>query len=190
MGGTFDPIHMGHLIAAERARISAKLDNVWFIPTHTPPHKKHAPQASPQHRFEMLCQATVSNPYFHAVDVELKKGGISFSIDTIEYLITNYPQHEWAYIIGADMLAYLPQWHRIDEIFKHLTFIVLVRPGYELKLDHIPASLHSRITVVTMPLIEISSSEIRASLHQDEFNRYSVPESVYRYMKENHLYES
>jgi nicotinate-nucleotide adenylyltransferase len=190
MGGTFDPIHIGHLIAAETARQSVDLDEVWFIPTHIPPHKKQGPSSNPNHRWEMLCQAVASNPYFRPVDIELKKGGISYSIETIQLLKQLHPQNEWTYIIGADMLEYLPKWVRIEELIHLVTFVVLARQGYELKVNQLSPLFQSRIQIINMPLIEISSSHIRTSLKQNRCNSYFLPERVLTYIKENQLYES
>ena len=89
MGGTFDPIHTGHLIAAERARVEAGLDEVWLMPANVPPHKPNAPKATTEQRWEMVCLAAEGNPFFRPMDIEISKGGVSYSIDTIELLARN-----------------------------------------------------------------------------------------------------
>jgi nicotinate-nucleotide adenylyltransferase len=190
MGGTFDPIHTGHLIAAERARVGAALDQVWFMPTHVSPHKPKAPKASTMQRWEMVCRAIEGNPYFLPTDVEIQKGGVSYSIDTIELLNDRHPEVEFVYIIGADMVQYLPNWHRIEEIVHKIRFVGLARPGYELGKDTLPASLHVRLQMVTMPLVDISSSAIREEQQSGGSIRYLVPERVYEYIEVNRLYES
>jgi nicotinate-nucleotide adenylyltransferase len=190
MGGTFDPIHTGHLIAAERARVGAGLDEVWFMPANVPPHKDKATKASAQQRWEMVCRAVEGNPHFKPMDVEIRKGGVSYSIDTVELLCNQHPDIEFSYIIGADMVRYLPQWYRIDDILKLIRFIGLGRPGYELEQEPLPEHIESRLTRVTMPLVEISSSVIRDEREQGGSIRYWVPERVYDYIEVNGLYES
>ncbi|MCY9658520.1 nicotinate-nucleotide adenylyltransferase [Paenibacillus chondroitinus] len=190
MGGTFDPIHTGHLIAAERARVEAGLDEVWLMPANVPPHKSHAPKATTQQRWEMVCLAAEGNPFFRPIDIEINKGGVSYSIDTIEMLRKQYPTTEFAYIIGADMVQYLPQWHRIDDIVRHIRFIGLARPGYELDMAHMSANIRERVTIVPMPLVEISSTAIREERRQERSVRYLVPEVVNGYMEVNRLYEA
>ncbi|OPH58643.1 nicotinate (nicotinamide) nucleotide adenylyltransferase [Paenibacillus ferrarius] len=190
MGGTFDPIHTGHLIAAERARVEAGLDEVWLMPANVPPHKPNAPKASTQQRWEMVCLAAEGNPFFRPIDIEITKGGVSYSIQTIELLVQKYPDTEFAYIIGADMVQYLPQWHRIDDIVRHIRFIGLARPGYELDMDQIPAHIRSRVKLVPMPQVDISSTVIREERQRSGSVRYLVPEAVNRYLEVNRLYES
>jgi nicotinate-nucleotide adenylyltransferase len=190
LGGTFDPIHQGHLLVAELARLEANLDQVWFIPTHIPPHKKQLPRASNEHRWNMIVQAIASNPFFIAIDIELNKPSVSYSIETIETLREQYPTHEFTYVIGADMLAYLPKWYRIEQLMQHVRFLVVSRTGYELTLDHMPPEMWNRITLLSMPEIDISSTHIRACVERKAMNRYALPESVYAYIKEHHLCES
>lgn len=190
MGGTFDPIHAGHLMAGERARVEAGLDEIWFMPANVPPHKKNAPKASTQQRWEMVCRAIEGNPYFRAIDIEIRKGGISYSIDTIELLIRLHPEVQFTYIIGADMVQYLPNWHRIDDIVKLIRFVGLGRPGYPIDLALLPQAVRSQVTLVDMPLVEISSSAIRSERLQGRSIRYWVPDVVNSYIEVNHLYES
>jgi nicotinate-nucleotide adenylyltransferase len=190
MGGTFDPIHTGHLIAAERARVEAGLDEVWLMPANVPPHKPNAPRASSKQRWEMVCLAAEGNPFFRPIDIEINKGGVSYSIDTIELLKSQYPDISFAYIIGADMVQYLPQWHRIDDIVRHIHFIGLGRPGYELDMTQLPELVRNRVKLVPMPLVEISSTAIRALRQKLDPVRYLVPEKVGQFMEENHLYET
>jgi nicotinate-nucleotide adenylyltransferase len=190
MGGTFDPIHTGHLIAAERARVGAGLDEVWFMPANVPPHKEKATKASAGQRWEMVCLAVEGNPHFHPTNIEIQKGGVSYSIDTIELLCNQHPDIEFVYIIGADMVRYLPQWYRIDDILERIRFIGLGRPGFELEQEKLPPHIASRVTMVTMPLVEISSSVIRDERQSGGSIRYWVPERVYDYIEVNRLYES
>jgi nicotinate-nucleotide adenylyltransferase len=190
MGGTFDPIHTGHLIAAERARVGSGLDQVWFMPTNVSPHKSNAPKATVLQRWDMVCRAVEGNAYFHPTDVEIQKGGVSYSIDTIELLCQRHPDLEFAYIIGADMVQYLPKWIRIEDIVRKIRFIGLERPGYELQRDSLPAFIQDRVQMVNMPLVGISSSVIRSERQNGGSIRYLVTEPVYEYIEVNRLYES
>ncbi|RTE08521.1 nicotinate-nucleotide adenylyltransferase [Paenibacillus whitsoniae] len=190
MGGTFDPIHTGHLIAAERARVEAGLDEIWLMPANVPPHKTNKPRATSHERWEMVCLAAEGNPFFRGIDIEIHKGGVSYSIDTIELLQRQYPEHEFAYIIGADMVEYLPQWHRIDDIVRLIHFIGLARPGYSLELNALPEAIRTRVQLVPMPMVEISSTAIRKYRAEQASVRYLVPDKVLHYMEVNRLYES
>ncbi|GIP39552.1 putative nicotinate-nucleotide adenylyltransferase [Paenibacillus sp. J31TS4] len=190
MGGTFDPIHCGHLVAAERAREEAGLDQVWFLPAHVPPHKDHAPWASGEHRLAMVRLAVEGNPRFLASDYELRLGGTSYTIDTMARLRGDYPDHRFHLIIGADMVMYLPSWHRIEELTELVSFIGLQRPGYELDLERLPEKIRSSVTLVPMPLLEISSTELRQRLSSGRSARYLLPDPVLRYLEEKGLYAS
>jgi nicotinate-nucleotide adenylyltransferase len=190
MGGTFDPIHIGHLIAAENAREAVGLDEVWFMPTHISPHKPNAPKASPEQRLEMVHLAVADQSFFRAVDYELARGGTSFTADTVNTLCELHPNVSFYYIIGADMVMYLPQWVRIEEIARQISFIGLKRPGYRLRIDELPEWLRPKVQLVAMPLIDISSTEIRKRKQENQTVRYLVNEFVRNYMEANRLYES
>ncbi|MEW9701543.1 nicotinate-nucleotide adenylyltransferase [Paenibacillus sp. SI8] len=190
MGGTFDPIHTGHLIAAERARVEVGLDEVWLMPAGVPPHKPNPPKATTRQRWEMVCLAAEGNPFFRGIDIEISKGGVSYSIETVELLRLQYPDTDFVYIIGADMVLYLPKWHRIDDIVRQIRFVGLARPGYELDLDKIPPHIRSAVTIVPMPLVEISSTAIREERLRGGSVRYLVTEAVHDYMEVNRLYEA
>jgi nicotinate-nucleotide adenylyltransferase len=190
MGGTFDPVHIGHLIAAQHACEQADLDEVWFMPTHVPPHKEQAPKASPEQRWEMVCLAVEGHSHFRPFDMELKKGGVSYSIDTVTELLRQYPSHHFAYIIGADMVQYLPKWYKIDELVQKISFIGLQRPGYIWDMELLPETIRKAVIPVQMPLIELSSSLIRKRLSEGKPVRYLVPDRVNEYMVVNGIYES
>lgn len=190
MGGTFDPIHIGHLIAAEQARASCGLDEVWFIPTYGSPLKVNQPSASGEQRFEMVCESIQGHSAFRALDIELKRGGVSYSYDTVKELMRLYPECEFAYIIGSDRIHDLPQWHKIEQLAKLITFIGLERPSEPLESVNLPAFLNDRLTLVSMPPIGISSTDIRSKLASGSSIRYFVSEEVYRYIRRYGLYES
>ncbi|QGQ95674.1 nicotinate-nucleotide adenylyltransferase [Paenibacillus psychroresistens] len=190
MGGTFDPIHLGHMIAAESAREAAGLDEVWFIPTFIPPHKQNLPQASAEQRLAMVQLAVSDHPNFRAVDYELERGGASYTVDTVKVLRQLHPELSFYYIIGADMVMYLPKWVRIEEIMESVSFIGLQRPGFEVNLTELPAKLAAKVQLVEMPLIEISSTYIREKMRLRQSVKYLVCEKLRIYMEANQLYES
>lgn len=190
MGGTFDPIHQGHLLAAERAREEAGLDEVWFMPSSTPPHKPNAPKASAEQRLAMVEAAIADNPHFRAEPREIRRGGTSYTVDTVRELKAAYPGLDFHYIIGADMVQYLPHWVRIEELARMITFIGLTRPGYSSDVSGLQASIREKVLPVTMPQVDISSTLIRNMRSRGQSVRYLVPETVLSYMEGNRLYES
>ncbi|TYP78061.1 nicotinate-nucleotide adenylyltransferase [Paenibacillus methanolicus] len=191
MGGTFDPIHVGHLIAAQSALEAAGLDEVWFVPSYAPPLKDHAPGADGLARLEMTMLATEPEPRFRVLDMELRRGGVSYSVDTARELASRHPRHEFAYIIGSDRVNDLAKWHRIEELAASVRFIGLERPGEPLPdPSALPSFLQRRIEFAPMPHIDISSTDIRARATSGLSIRYYVPDSVYFYIQRNGLYES
>lgn len=190
MGGTFDPIHNGHMIGAEAARESMKLDEIWFLPTHMPPHKDHALGATPQQRLEMVKLAVEGHPDSRAEELELIKGGTSYTIETAQILLKQYPQHHFYWIIGADMIQFLPQWVQITELLQLISFIGLSRPRYSSDLHSLPVPIKDKLTMVSMPQMDISSSEIRERCKTHRSVRYLIPEQVRQYIEEHHLYET
>ncbi|WP_139997676.1 nicotinate-nucleotide adenylyltransferase [Paenibacillus paridis] len=190
MGGTFDPIHIGHLIAAEAAREQCGLDEVWFIPSYGPPLKPNEPGVSGQHRYEMVCSAIESNAAFRALDLELQRGGVSYSYDTVMELRKRYPEHAFSYIIGSDRINDLPQWYKIELLADLVTFIGLSRPETPIHLDALPVYLQEKIKLIHMPAIEISSTVIRSRASFGQSVQYLVPDSVNSYLRRHRLYES
>lgn len=114
MGGTFDPLHIGHMMAAETARESYSLQEVWFMPSHIPPHK-HEAGATGEERLAMVEGAVKNHPSFGILDWEIVRGGVSYTLETVISLQEEYPQHEFFFIVGADMVQYLPKWQGIEE---------------------------------------------------------------------------
>jgi len=181
LGGTFDPPHLGHLLIAEEVREALKLDEVWFIPTYTPPHKAET-QTKSLDRLQMLERAIESNPYFSVNTIELERSGKSYTFETMKTLRAEYPEHTFYFIIGADMVEYLPHWNRIDELMELVQFVGVKRTGYHLETDY-------PIITVDIPMIDVSSSMLRKRLQNEKSITYLVPDNVYRFIKENHLYE-
>ncbi|MDF2680656.1 MAG: nadD [Brevibacillus sp.] len=184
MGGTFDPIHCGHLLAAEQAREQAGLDEVWFMPTHIPPHKTRVGLTSAATRLQMVELAVADHESFRVTDVELKREGPSYTYDTIVQLVEQFPDCRFSFIIGGDMVEILPKWYRFEELSRMIRFIGLARPGSEM--DRVS---NENVTFVEMPVWDISSTLIRTKAAAGQSIRYLVPRSVERYIKENRFYE-
>ncbi len=192
MGGTFDPIHFGHLMTAEAVRDEFHLDKVIFIPAASPPHKLNFKLTSPLHRYNMTLLATASNPYFHVSDIELKRTGPSYTLDTIKELSNIYPQAELYFIIGADAVQGLPTWHRVDELLQLCQFIAATRQGCYPDVDAIKkhfGTAGQRIHRLNTPELEISSTNIRKRLQRGYSIRYILPEAVCNYIEKEHLYQ-
>lgn len=182
-GGTFDPIHMGHLAIAQIAQEKFKLDKVVFIPSFLPPHKTITPLATSQDRFKMVKLAIAGNPDFEVSDVEVKRKGKSYTIDTLRHFKNVLPSGTKMYfIIGGDALKILPMWKDIEDVLKLATFIVVKRPGYR------GYSAKIKPLAVTKFGIDISSTFLRERLRQRKSIRYLVPEAVFHYIEKHKLY--
>ncbi|WP_239617502.1 nicotinate-nucleotide adenylyltransferase [Cohnella mopanensis] len=189
LGGTFDPIHNGHLLAAQAALEAVKLDEVWFIPTLTPPHKPQ-PGADSSSRRLMLEAAISGNPAFRVEDIELRRAGTSYTIDTVTALQERHPDLNFHWIVGSDMVKDLPNWREIDNLARRVTFIGLERPDQPGDDSLLPDFIRSRLIRASMPPMGISSSEIRRRRKEGGSIRYMLPESVVEFIQRNGLYES
>jgi nicotinate-nucleotide adenylyltransferase len=189
MGGTFDPIHIGHLLAAETALDVCQLDEVWFIPTNVPPLKEGAQGVDAETRLRLVRLAIAGEPRFKAQTIELERGGVSYSYDTIVDLTKREPDCAFAYIIGSDRIHDLPKWHRIDELAELVRFIGVERPGEPVVLEWLPEHLRHRVTLIEMPPMGVSSTDIRLRRMSGRSIRYLVPEPVYSEMTKEGLYE-
>lgn len=183
LGGTFNPIHIGHLILAEEAREKLGLERIIFVPAYLPPHKDNADIADVRHRYQMLNLAIKKNNYFSVSDIEIKRDGRSYTIDTIKEFKSVYPDDDLYFIIGSDLLKYLAEWKDLNEIIKMVKFIVATRPGYPL--EKIP----NYIATIPIRAVDISGFEIRKAIKEDKSFRYLVPEVVYKYIIKNKLYK-
>jgi len=183
LGGTFNPIHIGHLILAEEAREKLGLDRIIFVPAYLPPHKDNSDIALAKDRLAMVKLAISGNQYFSVSDLEIKRDGRSYTIDTMKEFKNIYPHDELYFIIGSDLLKYLDDWKDLVEIIKMVKFIVATRPGYPL--EKIPPY----ISTVAIRAVDISGFEIRRCLKEDKSFRYLVPELVYKYIIKNNLYK-
>lgn len=187
MGGTFDPLHIGHMMAAEAARDTYSLDEVWFMPSHIPPHK-HEAGATGADRLAMVQSAVEGHEAFRMLDWEIVRGGVSYTIETVRSLKAKYPGHEFYFIVGADMVEYLPKWHGIEELVDLLTFIGVGRPGTPLDLAALPGFIAEKVLLADMPLVDISSTILRSRAASGRSIRYMVPEQVYEYVQRSGLY--
>ena len=186
LGGTFNPIHLGHLLIAQDALEQAGLARVLFIPAALPPHKPLAGNVSARQRLRMLKLAIAGDPRFAVDDLEIRRGGKSYSVDTLAELRARWPAADFYFIIGADSLVELPQWHAVERLVKMCRFIVFARPGSQLRPARPLAGLRYRV-FSTHPC-EIASREIRTRLARRQSIRYLVPEPVRRYIERQQLY--
>ncbi|MCL6610828.1 MAG: nicotinate-nucleotide adenylyltransferase [Peptococcaceae bacterium] len=193
MGGTFDPIHYGHLVAAEGARHHFNLEKVVFVPAARPPHKGARVITGPVHRLNMAVLATGSNPNFEVSDIEIKRRGPSYTIDTLYYFHHSRPGSDLYFITGADAVLEILTWHRVQELLDLCSFIAATRPGYRLEnlaetLKGLPPGSIEKISVMEVPALAISSTDIRERVRRGMPVKYLLPEEVENYIYEKGLY--
>lgn len=181
LGGTFNPVHNGHLIIAEQVRDQLGLDKVYFMPDANPPHVDPKFAIDAKDRVAMVNLAISNNTKFEVEMTEILRGGVSYSYDTMLELTRRHPENQYYFIIGGDMVNYLPKWYRIGDLIKLVSFVGVKRDGYT------PASKYP-IIWVDVPYIDISSTLIRSKVRQHQSIRYLVPDAVLKYIKENRLY--
>ena len=191
MGGTFDPIHHGHLVAASEVLWSLDLDEVVFVPTGEP-WQKSAQRVTPaEHRYLMTVIATASHPRFTVSRVDIDRGGPTYTVDTLRDLSTLYPDADLFFITGADAMLEILQWKDPDEVLAQAHFIAATRPGYDLaRFQERAPSSHPNISVMDIPALAISSTDIRRRVAAGEPIRYLVPEGVQTYIEKAGLYRS
>lgn len=193
-GGTFDPIHIGHLAIAELVRCELNLDKVMFIPSGMPPHKDLNFVTNPIHRLNMVKCAIHENPYFEAVDIEVNREGYTYTVDTLNELHKIYPPNTtFYYIIGADVVMDLLTWKRFEEVFVLTKFVAVMRAGYldkdfDERIKVLRQQCDLDITSIEAPLIEVSSTFIRQRINKNKSVKYLVNECVEEYIKKNNLY--
>ena len=194
LGGTFDPIHIGHLVAAEAARVHFGLDRVLFVPAGRPPHKDPAGVSDAEHRYRMTVLATAGNPHFYTTRLELDREGPSYTIDTLTQLSTLAgPQASLFFIAGADSVVTLPSWRGGLALLDVCRLIVVTRPGLpgpvlQRFLDDLPPARRARVHVLPIPEIGISSTELRERVATGQSIRYLVPAAVEDYVEKYGLY--
>ncbi len=190
LGGTFDPIHTGHLFIAEEARGHFGLDQVLFIPNRIPPHKEARRRATPEQRFEMVEAAIQSNPAFAASRIEIDREGPSYTVDTLSALKHADPEGELFFISGFDTVAEILTWRRPKDVLRMARFVAVTRTGYDVAaLDQeLPQELLDRIDILAAPVLEISSTDIRERAASARSIRYLVPDAVVSYIVAHGLY--
>lgn len=183
LGGTFNPVHIGHLILAEEAREKLGLDKIIFIPTALPPHKDNAGIAPAADRLKMLELAVKGNKFFAVSDIEIKRHGRSYTIDTLRELKNKFTRDEIYFIIGSDLLKYLNEWKDLSEIIKMVKFIAATRPGYPLQ------QLPPYIQTLAIRAVDVSGFEVRRCIEENKSFRYLVPDKVFDYINKRKLYK-
>lgn len=181
LGGTFDPPHFGHLLIANEVLSTLQLDEIWFMPNQEPPHKKKSESIKNEERLQMLELAVEGNAAFKVETIELHRQGPSYTVDTMKMINAQYLDHQFFFIIGADMIEYLPKWHKIDELIKLVQFVGVERPSYSRQTDY-------PVLYVDVPAMDVSSSMIRDRVRNGRTVRYLLPDMVINYIKEKHLY--
>ena len=186
MGGTFDPIHHGHLVAASEVAARFELDEVVFVPTGEPWQKRDREVSPAEHRYLMAVIATASNPRFWVSRVDIDRQGPTYTIDTLRDLIKGLGDDtELYFITGADALAQILSWKDAAELFELAHFIAVTRPGYQLSDDHLP---EHAVSLVEVPALAISSSGCRDRVRDGMPVWYLVPDGVVQYINKHHLY--
>ena len=192
-GGTFDPIHQGHMVIAEQVMNELNLEHVFFVPAGIPPHKEASSvRANAEDRFAMVEAAVTGNERFSVDRVEVDAGRPMHSVETVAILKERSPEDEWFFITGADEVSNLLAWKEPDRLLEQVVMVAATRPGYDLsKLDHLEAALRNfdRIFPVECTRVDISATGIRRRMLQRKSIRYLVPEGVFRIIEQRRLYE-
>jgi nicotinate-nucleotide adenylyltransferase len=211
LGGTFNPIHYGHLAAAEEVRDRLKLDKVLFVPSYLPPHKHEGDMPPAVQRLEMVRLAIVSNPRFSVSDIEVKRGGKSYTVETVATLRTKHPMTELYFITGLDSFLEIQTWNHWERLLALCSFVVLSRPGYRFddltSIDFMKGASKElaaldrgelkhaiyqpddfKICLEMIPLYDISSTDIRNRIRDSRTVKYHLPEDVETYIITNKLY--
>ncbi len=189
MGGTFDPVHYGHLVTAEEALVQFNLDKVVFMPTGVPVRKTHRTVTAAEHRYLMTVIATASNPDFEVSRLEIDRPGLTYTVDTMLALRDVHgPQAELYFITGADAVWEILTWKDSERLADVCTFIAATRPGYDLSRFSAEDARRLRIEFMEVPALAISSTDIRLRLEERRPVRYLLPEAVSAYIGKNSLY--
>jgi nicotinate-nucleotide adenylyltransferase len=186
MGGTFDPVHHGHLVAASEVADRFALDEVLFVPTGLPWQKSTTIVSPPEDRYLMTVVATASNPRFSVSRVDIDRAGPTYTADTLADLHEQLPGSQLYFITGADALSQILSWHKINELFELAHFVGVTRPGYELADGHLPEGV---VSLVEVPAMAISSTDCRNRVAQGHPVWYLVPDGVVQYITKRNLYQ-
>ena len=185
MGGTFDPIHHGHLVAASEVQRVFDLDEVVFVPTGQPWHK--TPVTEAEHRYLMTVIATASNPGFTVSRVDIDRGGVTYTVDTLRDLAAQQPDADLFFITGADAIAQIVSWKDLDELWGLAHFVAVTRPGHALSVSGLPKG---DVSVLEVPALAISSTDCRSRVRHGAPVWYLVPDGVVQYISKHRLYRS
>ena len=194
--GTFDPVHIAHLLLAETARAAIRLNRVIFMPAGVPPNKRKKKVTAGDIRFEMLRRATADNPHFEVSRIEIDAPGVSYTVDTLRRLKRRYPGAKLFFIAGSDTINDLPNWYMPRDICRLVSLVTALRPGDALPdFDRLEREIGTRLPaaarrqVIPMPLLEISSTEIRRLRAQGKSIRYRTPDKVIAVIEKYGLYQ-
>ncbi len=194
LGGTFDPIHLGHLLTADFVLKALDLEQIIFIPANHPPHKTNLQVTPAQDRYIMTILATTHNPRFRVSDMEIKREGLSYTIDTIKEFVKEYgEQVEFYFILGADAIADLEKWEKFEDLLKLCFFVAATRPGFMDKVLEAKKRFgnlgENKIIWLDTPELNISSTDIRERAKQNLPVKYIVPDVVEKYIYKEGLYK-
>ncbi|MFB9378234.1 nicotinate-nucleotide adenylyltransferase [Kineococcus gynurae] len=185
MGGTFDPIHHGHLVAASEVAARFDLDEVVFVPTGRPWQKSRGDIAPPEHRYLMTVIATASNPRFTVSRIDIDRGGFTYTIDTLRELAEAQPDSDLFFITGADALEKILTWKDAPDLFHLAHFVGVTRPGHQLRADGLPMD---RVSLLEVPALSISSTDCRRRVRSGLPVWYLVPDGVVQHITKHRLY--
>jgi nicotinate-nucleotide adenylyltransferase len=183
MGGTFDPIHNGHLVAASEVAAALNLDQVVFVPTGAPEQKQQVTDG--EHRYLMTVIATAANPRFMVSRVDIDRDKSTYTVDTLKDLKTQYPDAELFFITGSDAIAQILAWHEVEKLWALAHFVAVSRPGHKLEIPDVPAGA---VTSVEVPALSISSTDCRNRVANGDPIWYLVPDGVVQYIGKHGLY--
>ncbi len=195
MGGTFDPVHYGHLVTAETARAEFGFNKVIFVPSGYPPHKVGQEISEAHHRYLMTVLAVTTNPFFEVSRIEVDRQGYSYAIDTVKAIKEKYKQWDIYFITGADAVLEILTWKSIDELIELCTFVAATRPGFDLelldqKLEKISKDAKDKFLRFEVPALAISSTDIRRRVANGKPIKYLLPEAVEHYIYSHKLYSN
>ena len=185
MGGTFDPIHHGHLVAASEVASRYELDEVVFVPTGTPSFKRHEDVTPAEQRYLMTVIATASNPRFTTSRVDIERPGVTYTVDTLRDLRSERKDADLFFITGADAVAQILDWKDAEDLFMMAHFVAVTRPGHTVSVAGLP---RDRVSVLEIPALAISSTDIRQRVAAGAPVWYLVPDGVVQHIAKHHLY--
>ncbi|WP_031513200.1 nicotinate-nucleotide adenylyltransferase [Desulfofalx alkaliphila] len=193
MGGTFDPIHYGHLLVADQVRHNFNCDKVLFIPAARPPHKEGVPISSARHRLAITRLAVASNDAFMVSTLEIDRPGPSYTVDTVKAVHQLYRPEKLYFITGADGVLEIMTWKDVNQLLSLCCFVAATRPGFDIgnlkeKLKDLPEEKLKNIIPLSVPALDISSTDIRRRVRKGEPIKYLLPEPVEKYIKNHRLY--